>query len=86
LKSFQGLQSYLCSKPIVNYLQLNRPYALIVNDSLGVDKKPGAWCHPHQDKPGWAALCHHLHQQKGKKALIQLHSFSAGNASCHVGY
>jgi len=30
------------SKPIVNYLHLNWPCALIVNDSLGVDKKPGA--------------------------------------------
>jgi hypothetical protein len=41
LKAFQELQTYLCSEPIVDYPRRNRPYALIVNASLGNDKKPG---------------------------------------------
>jgi hypothetical protein len=35
------LQSYLCSEPVVDYPRRNRPYALIVDASLGDDKKPG---------------------------------------------
>jgi RNase H-like domain found in reverse transcriptase len=41
LQAFLELQSYLCSKPIVNYLRSNRPYALIIDASLGDVKKPG---------------------------------------------
>jgi len=41
LKAFQELQTYLCSEPIVDYPRRNRPYALIVDASLGDDKKPG---------------------------------------------
>jgi hypothetical protein len=41
LKSFQELQMYLCSEPIVDYPRRNRPYALIVDASLGDEKKPG---------------------------------------------
>jgi hypothetical protein len=35
------LQTYLCSEPVVDYPRRNRPYALIVDASLGDDKKPG---------------------------------------------
>jgi len=38
---FQEIQSYLCSEPIVDYLCKNRPYTLIVDASLGDNKKPG---------------------------------------------
>jgi hypothetical protein len=41
LQAFQELQSYLCSEPVVDYPRRNRPYALIVDASLGDDKKPG---------------------------------------------
>ncbi len=41
LKTFQELQTYLCSEPIVDYPRRDRPYALIVDASLGDDKKPG---------------------------------------------
>ncbi len=41
LQAFLELQSYLCSEPIIDYLRRNRPYALIVDVSLGNDKKPG---------------------------------------------
>ncbi len=41
LKAFLELQSYLCSEPVVDYPRKNRPYALIVDASLGDDKKPG---------------------------------------------
>ncbi len=41
LKAFQLLQTYLCSEPIVDYPRRNRPYALIVDASLGDEKKPG---------------------------------------------
>jgi hypothetical protein len=41
LQAFLELQTYLCSEPIVDYPHSNRPYALIVNASLGDDKKPG---------------------------------------------
>ena len=41
LKAFQELQTYLCSEPIVDYPRRDRPYALIVDASLGDDKKPG---------------------------------------------
>jgi hypothetical protein len=41
LKAFQELQTYLCSEPIVDYPRRNRPYALIVDASLGDDKKKG---------------------------------------------
>jgi hypothetical protein len=41
LQAFLELQSYLCSERIVDYPRSNRPYALIVNASLGDDKKPG---------------------------------------------
>ena len=41
LTAFLELQSYLCSEPIVDYPRNNRPYALIVDASLGDDKKPG---------------------------------------------
>jgi hypothetical protein len=42
LKAFFELQTYLCSEPIVDYPRSNRPYAVIVDASLGDDKKPGA--------------------------------------------
>jgi hypothetical protein len=41
LTAFLELQTYLCSEPIVDYPRNNRPYALIVDASLGDDKKPG---------------------------------------------
>jgi hypothetical protein len=41
LTAFLELQSYLCSEPIVDYPRNNRPYALIVDASLGDDKKSG---------------------------------------------
>jgi hypothetical protein len=41
LQAFQELQTYLCSEPIVDYPKRNRPYTLIVDSSLGDDKKPG---------------------------------------------
>ncbi len=41
LTTFLELQSYLCSEPIVDYPRNNYPYALIVDTSLGDDKKPG---------------------------------------------
>ncbi len=41
LTTFQELQTYLCSEPIVEYPLQNRPYALIVDASLGDDKTPG---------------------------------------------
>jgi hypothetical protein len=41
LKAFQELQTYLCSEQIVDYPRRNRPHALIVDASLGDDKKPG---------------------------------------------
>jgi hypothetical protein len=46
LQAFLELQTYLCSEPIVDYPRNNRPYVLIVDASLGDDKKPGdlgAW-------------------------------------------
>jgi hypothetical protein len=41
LTAFLELQTYLCSEPVVNYPRSNRPYSLIVEASLGDDKKPG---------------------------------------------
>jgi hypothetical protein len=41
LTAFLKLQSYLCSEPIVDYPRNYRPYTLIVDASLGDDKKPG---------------------------------------------
>jgi hypothetical protein len=41
LTAFQELQTYLCSEPIVEYPLQNNPYALIVDASLGDDKKSG---------------------------------------------
>jgi hypothetical protein len=41
LQAFLELQTYLCSEPVVNYPRSNRPYALIVDASIGDDKKPG---------------------------------------------
>jgi hypothetical protein len=41
LQAFLKLQTYLCSEPVVDYSRSNRPYALIVDASLGDDKKPG---------------------------------------------
>jgi hypothetical protein len=41
LTAFQELQTYLCSEPIVDYPRRHRPYALIVDASLGGKKKPG---------------------------------------------
>ncbi len=41
LQAFLELQTYLCSEPIVDYPRSNRPYALIVDASLGDDKMPG---------------------------------------------
>jgi hypothetical protein len=41
MQAFLELQSYLCSVPIIHYLRNNRPYALIIDASLGNDKKPG---------------------------------------------
>jgi hypothetical protein len=41
LTAFLELQTYLCSEPIVDYPRNHRPYALIVDASLGDDKKPG---------------------------------------------
>jgi hypothetical protein len=35
LQAFQEQQSYLCSEPIIDHPRQNRPYALIVNASLG---------------------------------------------------
>jgi hypothetical protein len=40
LTAFLELQTYFCSEPIVNYPHNYRPYALIVDESLGYDKKP----------------------------------------------
>jgi hypothetical protein len=40
-QAFLELQTYLCSEPVVDYPRSNRPYALIVDASLGDDKKPG---------------------------------------------
>ncbi len=40
LKAFQELQAYLCSEPIANYPRSDWPYGLIVDASLGDDKKP----------------------------------------------
>jgi hypothetical protein len=42
LQAFQELQTYLCSEPIVDYPRQNRPYTLIIDASLGDEKKPGA--------------------------------------------
>jgi hypothetical protein len=39
LTAFLDLQTYLCSKPIVDYPRNYRPYTLIVDASLGDDKK-----------------------------------------------
>jgi RNase H-like domain found in reverse transcriptase len=39
LQAFLELQTYLCSEPIVDYPHSNRPYALIVEASLGDNKK-----------------------------------------------
>jgi hypothetical protein len=44
LQAFLKLQTYLCSEPVVDYPRSNRPYALIVDSSLGTDKKPGGLC------------------------------------------
>jgi hypothetical protein len=41
LQPFLELQTYLCSESVVDYPRSNRPYALIVDASLGDDKKPG---------------------------------------------
>jgi RNase H-like domain found in reverse transcriptase len=41
LTTFQELQTYLCAEPIVGYPLQNCPYALIVEASLGDDKKSG---------------------------------------------
>ncbi len=41
LQAFLELQSYLCSEPIVDYPCSNRLYALIINASLGDNKKLG---------------------------------------------
>jgi hypothetical protein len=41
LQAFQELQTYLCSEPIVDYPRQNRPYTLIIDASLGGEKKPG---------------------------------------------
>jgi hypothetical protein len=41
LTAFLELQTYLCSELIVDYPRNNRPYALIVDASLGDDKKLG---------------------------------------------
>jgi hypothetical protein len=41
LTAILELQTYLCSEPIVDYPRNNRLYALIVDASLGDDKKPG---------------------------------------------
>jgi RNase H-like domain found in reverse transcriptase len=41
LQAFLELQTYLCSEPIVDYPRSNRPYALIMDASLGDGKKPG---------------------------------------------
>ncbi len=41
LTAFLELQTYLCSEPIIDYPRNNRPYMLIVDASLGDDKKPG---------------------------------------------
>jgi hypothetical protein len=41
LTAFLELQTYLCSEPIVDYPRNYRPYSLIVDASLGDDKKPG---------------------------------------------
>jgi hypothetical protein len=41
LQAFLELQTYLCSEPVVDYPRNNWPYALVVDASLGDDKKPG---------------------------------------------
>ncbi len=41
LTAFLELQTYLCSELIVDYPRNNHPYALIVDASLGDEKKPG---------------------------------------------
>jgi hypothetical protein len=41
LTAFQELQTYLCSEPIVDHLRKDQPYTVIVNTSLGDEKKPG---------------------------------------------
>ncbi len=41
LQAFLELQTYLCLEPIVDYPRSNRPYALIVDASLGDYKKLG---------------------------------------------
>jgi hypothetical protein len=41
LQAFLELQTYLCSEPVIDYPRKNRPYALIVDASLGNDKKLG---------------------------------------------
>ena len=41
LKAFRQLQQVLISEPVVDYPRRNRPYALIVDASLGDEKTPG---------------------------------------------
>jgi hypothetical protein len=41
LKAFRELQTCLCSEPIVDYPRRDRPYALIVDATLGDDAHPG---------------------------------------------
>jgi hypothetical protein len=41
LQAFHQLQNSLCSEPVVDYPRRNRPYALIVDASLGDEKTPG---------------------------------------------
>ncbi len=41
LTAFLELQTYLCWEPVIDYPRSNRPYALIIDASLGDDKKPG---------------------------------------------
>ncbi len=72
LQAFLELQTYLCSEPVVDYPRRNRPYALIVDASLGDDKKPG----------GLGAILTQVNQ-KGKHCVIAYASRKLQKHDCN---
>ncbi len=72
LKAFQELQTHLCSEPIVDYPRRNKPYALIVDASLGDEKKPG----------GLGAILTQI-KQKGEHCVIAYASRKLQKHECN---
>ncbi len=72
LQAFIELQTYLCSEPVIDYPRNNRPYALIVDASLGDDKKLG----------GLGAILTQINQ-KGEHCVIEYASRKLQKHECN---